>query len=90
MAIHVARELAPDIVLMDMCMPGMAGLAAAREIKASRPSTVIVLISSTHPDELRLESDRCADAIIWKSELRPGLLGDIWLGRHVRHSPSPF
>jgi DNA-binding NarL/FixJ family response regulator len=49
MAIQVARELAPDIVLIDASMPGMGGLAAAKEIKANRPSTVVVLISVDAP-----------------------------------------
>jgi DNA-binding NarL/FixJ family response regulator len=90
MAIEAAREFAPDVVLMDVWMPGMGGIAAAKEIKANRPSTVVVLISSTHPDELPLESDDiCADAIIWKSELAPRQLDDIWLRHQGQHSPSP-
>jgi CheY-like chemotaxis protein len=57
------RETEPDIVLMDVWMPGMGGIAAAREIKTFRPSTPLVLISTTHPDELPLEpDDMSADA----------------------------
>ena len=51
-AIAAAQDLGPDMVLMDVQMPGIGGLEAAEEIKASRPSTVMVLISTTHPDEL--------------------------------------
>jgi CheY-like chemotaxis protein len=48
---------------MDVWMPGMGGIAAAREIKTFRPSTPVVLISTTHPDELPLEpDDMSADA----------------------------
>jgi len=79
-AIAAAGELRPDVVLMDVLMPGVGGIKAAEHIKADRPSTVIVLVSSTHPDELPQRSiDRCADAVVWKSLLEPRLLDDIWL-----------
>ena len=50
-AIEAARELEPDVVLMDVWMPGLGGIAAARQIKACRPSTLMVLISTARPDE---------------------------------------
>ena len=87
-AIEVVRETAPDIVLMDVWMPGMGGIAAAREIKAFRPSTLVVLISTTHPAELPLEPDDVsADAVVWKSQLAPGLLDDIWLRYRDQRAP---
>ncbi len=86
-AIEVVRQLEPDMVLMDVRMPGMGGIAAARQINACRPSTLVVLISTAHPDELRLEAnDVCADAVIWKSELEPRLLDEVWL-RHRDQIP---
>ena len=79
-AIELARQLQPDIVLIDVRMPGIGGIAAATQIKQSRPSTVVVLISATHPDELSEEGDQCgADAVLWKSELQPKVLDEIWL-----------
>ncbi len=78
-AITAARALEPDMVLMDVRMPGIGGLKAAEEIKASRPSTVMVLISTTHPDELPRAAGDCVDAVIWKSVLDPRLLDEIWL-----------
>jgi len=81
-AIAAARELQPDVVLMDVWMPGLGGIRAAQQIKATRACTLIVLISTTHPDELPLgPSDRFADAVVWKSLLGPRLLDEIWL-RH--------
>lgn len=79
-AVEAARELAPDVVLMDVRMPGLGGIAAAKRIKAGRPSTFVVLISTAHPDELGFErDDTVADALVWKSELAPQLLDEIWL-----------
>jgi DNA-binding NarL/FixJ family response regulator len=78
-AVVVAADLEPDMVLMDVYMPGIGGIAAARRIKVSRPVTVVVLISTTHPDDLPGEARHClADEIIWKGELRPTLLERIW------------
>ncbi len=88
-AIEAVQETEPDIVLMDVSMPGMGGIAAAREIKAGRPSTLVVLISTTHPDELALgPDDISADAVVWKSELEPRLLDEIWV-RYRDQSSSP-
>jgi len=79
-AIAAAQNLEPDVVLMDVQMPGIGGLVAAEEIKAARPSTVMVLISATHPDELAPRAaDSRVDAVIWKSALEPRLLDEIWL-----------
>jgi DNA-binding NarL/FixJ family response regulator len=88
-AIEAVQETEPDIVLMDVWMPGMGGIAAAKEIKADRPSILVVLISTTHPDELALEPDDIsADAVVWKSELDPRLLDEIWLRYRDQTSAS--
>lgn len=89
-AIEAVREIEPDIVLMDVWMSGMGGIAAAREIKAGWPSTLVVLISTTHPEELPLEPDDvCADAVVWKSELDPRVLDDIWRRYRDQRLPAP-
>ena len=88
-AIEAARETEPDMILMDVWMPGIGGIAAAREIKAGRPSTLVVLISTTHPDELPLQPDDTPrDAVVWKSQLEPRLLDDIWLRHRDQHPPA--
>ena len=75
-AVGAARALEPDLVLMDVRMPALGGIAAASQIKAARPSTLVVLISTAHPRRA-FPSKRMtalADAAIWKSELEPRLL----------------
>jgi DNA-binding NarL/FixJ family response regulator len=86
-AVELSRELEPQMVLIDVRMPGMGGIEAAKRIKASDPSTLVVLISTAHPDELPREArEGLADAIIWKSELDPELLDEVWL-RYRGQSP---
>ena len=78
--LELAQKLSPDMIVMDVRMPGLGGIEAARRIKASLPPTAVVLISTTHPDELPRDVEDCgADAVIWKSELQPQLLDEIWL-----------
>jgi DNA-binding NarL/FixJ family response regulator len=76
-AVAVALRLRPAMVLMDVRMPGLGGIAAAERIKSDSPSTIVVLISTTHPDELPRTA--CAEALIWKNRLAPKLLDAIWL-----------
>ena len=79
-AVELAHELRPDMVIVDVWMPGLGGIEAARLIKTSFPSTLVVLISTARPDELPPEAETVgADAIVWKSELGPGLLDEILL-----------
>ncbi len=50
-AVDQVVELAPDVVLMDVSMPGMGGVAATMEVLKRRPSTRIVMLSSYSEDE---------------------------------------
>jgi len=85
-AVDVATRLEPDMVVMDVVMPGLGGIAAARRIKATSPGTVVVLVSTTHPDDLACEvDDGLVDAVVWKAQLRPQLLEELWFS-HRRGS----
>jgi len=50
-AIRLAREHVPDVVLMDLVMPGMDGVQATRKVKDISPRTQIIVLTSYHQDE---------------------------------------
>ncbi len=55
-AVALVEQLGPRVLLLDFDMPEGNGVAAAREVKASRPETMIVMISGSTDDRLILRA----------------------------------
>jgi DNA-binding NarL/FixJ family response regulator len=54
--VRLARELAPDVVLMDLSMPGMDGVAATRAIAADDAGPHVVVLTLSDDDASMLEA----------------------------------
>src|ERR1051325_9803252 len=53
-AVELARELKPDIILLDINLPGMSGIEATEEILKHSPDSKILAVSlHTHPSYVR-------------------------------------
>jgi DNA-binding NarL/FixJ family response regulator len=80
-AIELATEHTPDVVLLDVEMPGGGGPHAAREIKASRPTTRVLALSAHESGPAREQMDAAgADGYVIKgtppAEIAGALRGD--------------
>jgi DNA-binding NarL/FixJ family response regulator len=78
-ALALLDRLRPDLVLLDISLPGIDGLETCRRLIASRPAPVVVLISADD-DPLIRDTARAygAAGFVAKKELRPGILRTLW------------
>ena len=73
------REEVPDLVLVDLHLPGMDGIELTRRIMAGARAPVVVLISTEDPSRLPAAARSCgAAAVINKHELAPARLRELW------------
>jgi two-component system KDP operon response regulator KdpE len=76
-ALGKVREFRPDLVLLDINMPGMGGLAACRAIRAD-PNVAIVMLTVHNTDAAKVEAlDAGADDFVTKPFGTPELLARI-------------
>lgn len=90
-AIARFRELKPDVVLMDLQMPGLSGLEAIQAIRAEAPGARIVVLTTYDGDVQAFQAMKAgAAAYLLKSSLRKELVDtirDVHAGRR-RLSPE--
>src|SRR3954464_13829300 len=78
-ALSAVERLRPDLVLLDVRMPGIGGVEAARRITSSHPDTVVVLISIEEPDEIGHAVQGCGAAtVVHKQDFGSALLRRVW------------
>lgn len=57
-AVRLAADLQPDVVLMDLRMPGMDGLAAIEQLRVEQPHIAVVILTTFNEDELMMRGLR--------------------------------
>jgi DNA-binding NarL/FixJ family response regulator len=79
-SVAMARQLRPDLVLMDVNLPGINGLDATRQILSDGGDTTVVLLLSTYEeDEYAPRAAECgAAAYIPKAVFGPDRLESAW------------
>lgn len=55
-AVKMVEELSPDIVIMDIVMPGKNGIDAMKEMKEKKPSLHIILMSAMGQEKLIMDA----------------------------------
>ncbi|HTP22916.1 MAG TPA: response regulator [Solirubrobacteraceae bacterium] len=75
-----AERLRPDLVLMDVCMPGIGGMEAARRMSARGNPAVVVLVSADDA----LAAHAGAPRVVPKCKLCPSVLRALWDERRAQ------
>jgi signal transduction histidine kinase/CheY-like chemotaxis protein len=78
-ALELAASLRPDLMVIDITMPGIGGIEAARRIISRQPDAVAVLVSTYREEDLPPTAHTCgAAAYIHKEGFGPESLRDVW------------
>lgn len=79
-ALQAVEQLEPELVLVDVRMPGMDGIEVARRLTASHPRTFVVLISMEESADLP-SAAQLGDVVplVRKQDFGPTLLRQLWV-----------
>jgi two-component system, NarL family, invasion response regulator UvrY len=78
-AVEMAGAKHPDLVLMDINLPGINGIEACRRIKAEHAATTVILLSTYSEADLPADARDCgAIEYVHKEDFGPSLVLDVW------------
>jgi DNA-binding NarL/FixJ family response regulator len=81
-SVVAARDLSPELVLMDVNLPGIDGIEATRQIREAGNGTVVVLLSTYDEDEFDREASGAA-SYVPKADFGPDRLIQEWTAATV-------
>ncbi len=73
-AIVLAREIRPDVVLLDINLPSMNGLQVTREISSTLPHTAVINLTAYHDEEQILRAINAGAQAYYPKEVMPDKL----------------
>jgi CheY-like chemotaxis protein len=83
-SLETAAAVLPDLVLMDVNLPGIDGLEASRRLTGSGAAPVVVLLSTYDEDQVDVAGSGAA-AYVPKATFGPDRLAELW-ERHGQHA----
>ncbi len=75
-AVTLAEQHAPDVMLMDLIMPGMDGVEATRLVKLASPRTQVIVLTSYHQDEHIFPAIRAGALSYLLKDVEPAILSE--------------
>ncbi|HEX5857381.1 MAG TPA: response regulator [Microbacterium sp.] len=76
--LEAVERLSPQLVLLDVRMPGMDGIEVARRLTATHPETVVVLISIEEGIDVPSAAQLDTVPLVRKQDFGPRLLRRLW------------
>ncbi|HEX6779847.1 MAG TPA: response regulator transcription factor [Ktedonobacterales bacterium] len=76
-AVQLAQELVPDVVLMDLLLPGIDGVEATRQLKRVSPRSQVIVLTSYYEDEHVFPALRAGAISYTLKDIRPAELAEI-------------
>jgi DNA-binding NarL/FixJ family response regulator len=86
-ALEAARTLQPDVIVLDISMPGMTGIELASRLRASGSQAALVFLT-VHDDEELIVAARDAGGIGYV--VKPRLAADLVRAVHDARAGRPF
>jgi two-component system, NarL family, invasion response regulator UvrY len=78
-AVAIVDADRPDLVLMDINLPGMSGIEATKRIHAAHPEVAVILLSTYSENDLPADARACgALAYVHKEDFGPSLVRELW------------
>jgi DNA-binding NarL/FixJ family response regulator len=74
--IELVRNLAPDIVLVDVHLPIVDGFSVTRQIKRDQPNTAVILLDANEDEEDLFEAIKVGAAAFYRNDIEPDRLLD--------------
>ena len=73
-AVRIAREKSPDLVILDLAMPVMNGLEAARALRVKMPRVPLVMFTNTIGPAVEREAQSAGISAVFSKAASPSLL----------------